>query len=189
MYCMSTNQIKITKNVVKTYCYSQYKRNKKHKFITHISNLLTLRNLPYIFFPPKTYNLTFFFFISFQIIDLFIISTLSFFHLYFSYFNIITNYDISLTAGSGRCLCKTPKNKELTSMLLAHQKAITNNSQLSYLTNYTVSNLVEVNRCDLFFLSQSSDTPLSELFYNEIKTDVELRFDIDLAVSSVIYKI
>ena len=74
-------------------------------------------------------------------------------------------------------------------MLLAHQKAITNNSQLSYLTNYTVSNLVEVNRCDLFFLSQSSDTPLSELFYNEIKTDVELRFDIDLAVSSVIYKI
>lgn len=73
-------------------------------------------------------------------------------------------------------------------MLLAHQKAITNNSQLSYLTNYTVSNLVEVNRCDLF-LSQSSDTPLSELFYNEIKTDVELRFDIDLAVSSVIYKI
>lgn len=91
------------------------------------------------------------FFISFQIIDLFIISTLSFFHLYFSYFNTITINDISLTAGSGRCLCKTPKNKELTFMLLAHQKAITNNSQLSYLTNYTVSNLVEVNRCDLFF--------------------------------------
>ena len=74
-------------------------------------------------------------------------------------------------------------------MLLANQKAITNNSQLSYLTNYTVSNLVEINRCDLFFLYQSSDTPLSELIYNEIKTDVELRFDIDLAVSSVIYKI
>lgn len=157
MYGISKNKIKITKNFVKTYCYSQYKRNKMHKLITHISNLLPLQNLAYIFliFPHK-YNLTFFgFFISFQIIYLFVILIESFFNLYFSYFKTIKNYDISVTAGSGRCLCKTPKNKELTSMLLAHQKPITNNSQLSYLTNYTVSNLVTFNRCDLFLSPQA----------------------------------
>ena len=174
MYGISWNKIKITKHFVKTYCYSQYKRNKMHKLITHISNLLPLQNLAYIFFIcPHKYNLTFFWF--FYIISnnllIYHIDWIVFQPIFFLFQNnkklwYICNRREWQVFVQNPPPPKKKQTKKLTSMLLAHQKPITNNSQLSYLTNYTVSNLVEFNRCDLFFISPSSDTPLSELFYN-----------------------